>query len=203
MSKEKLQISYMKISRKLFVSAGVIISLCIIASTTTYAQPATKAQAANPNYEIASPEYSKLAVEALTYFTSMDIDKWLSMMSDDVEYNFPDGDEGTRTKLTGKKAVADWWNNWKKTSGVKSMTFEKHVEIPVNSKDINPSTGLSGVSVIMYYSTNIDINGTPLRLRMNVTAHFNKDKKIDRYYTYFDRTKIVQAMGTNILEKKK
>ena len=187
----------------MFVSAGVIISLFIITSTAGFAQPANKAQAVNHSYEIASPEYSKLALEALTYFTSMDIDKWVSMMSDDVEYNFPDGDEGTRTKLTGKKAVADWWNNWKKTSGVKSMTLEKHIEIPLNSIDVNPSTGLAGVSVIVYYSTNMDINGSPLRLRMNVTAHFNKDKKIDRYYTYYDRTKIVQAQGKNILENKK
>jgi hypothetical protein len=172
-------------------------------STTSYSQPADKAQAVNPNYEIASPEYSKLAIEALSYLTSMDIDKWVSMMSDDVEYNFPDGDEGTRTKLTGKKAVTDWWNNWKKTSGVKSMTFEKHVEIPVSSKDVNPSTGLAGITVICYYSNNMNINGTQVRLRMNFSAHFNKDKKIDRYFTYYDRTKIVQAMGIDILGKRK
>ena len=189
-------------TRKLFVSAGVIISLCIMTSTASYAQPANKAKPVNPNVEIASPEYSKLAAEALTYLTSMDIDKWVSMMSDDVEFSFPDGDVSTRTKLTGKKAVADWWNNWKKTSGVKSMTFEKHVEIPVNSMEVNPSTGLAGVSVICYYSNNMDINGSSVRLRMNFSAHFNKDKKIDRYYTYYDRTKIVQAMGSNILEKK-
>jgi len=192
----------MNINRKLFVLAGVIISLCIMTSTASYAQPANKAKPVNPNVEIASPEYSKLAAEALTYLTSMDIDKWVSMMSDDVEFTFPDGDVGTRTKLTGKKAVADWWNNWKKTSGVKSMTYEKHVEIPVNSKDVNPSTGLAGVSVISYFSNNMDINGSSVRLRMNFSAHFNKDKKIDRYYTYYDRTKIVQAMGSNILEKK-
>jgi len=188
----------MNINRKLFVLAGVIISLCIMTSTSSYAQPANKAQAV----EIASPEYSKLAAEALTYLTSMDIDKWVSMMSDDVEFTFPDGDVGTRTKLTGKKAVADWWNNWKKTSGVKSMTYEKHVEIPVNSKEVNPATGLTGVTVISYFSNNMNINGSPVPLRMNFSAHFNKDKKIDRYYTYYDRTKIVQAMGSNILEKK-
>ena len=192
----------MNATRKLFVIAGVIISICFMTSTTNYAQSSNKAQAVNPSYEIASPEYSKLAAEALTYLTNMDIDKWVLMMSDDVEFNFPDGDVDTRTKLTGKKAVADWWNNWKKTSGVKSMTFEKHVEIPVNSKEANPATGLSGVSVICYYSNNMDINGTHVRLRMNFSAHFNKDKKIDRYYTYYDRTKIVKAMGSNILEKK-
>jgi len=192
----------MNTTRKLFVLGGVIISFCLMTSTASYAQAANKAKPVNPNVEIASPEYSKLAAEALTYLTSLDIDKWVSLMSDDVEFNFPDGDESTRTKLTGKKAVDDWWNNWKKTSGVKSMTFEKHVEIPVNSKEANPSTGLSGVSVICYYSNNMDINGTPVRIRMNFTAHFNKDKKIDRYFTYYDRTKIVKAMGANILEKK-
>jgi ketosteroid isomerase-like protein len=202
MSKKKLQTIKMNTTRKMFVSGGVIISLCIMTSTAGYAQPANKAQAANPGYEIASPEYSKLAAEALTYFSGMDIDKWVTLLSDDVEYNFPDGDVGTRTKLTGKKAVADWWNNWKKTSGVKSMTYEKHVEIAVNSTEVNPSTGLAGVSVISYFSNNMNINGTPVQLRMNFSAHFNKEKKIDRYYTYYDRTKIVQAMGTNILVKK-
>ena len=189
-------------TRKLFLLTGVIIALCIMTSTANYAQSSNKTQAVNPSLEIASPEYSKLAVEALTYLTSMDIDKWVSMMSDDVEFSFPDGDVSTRTKLTGKKAVADWWNNWKKTSGVKSMTFEKHVEIPVNSKEVNPATGLTGVTVISYFSNNMNINGSPVPIRMNFSAHFNKDKKIDRYYTYYDRTKIVQAMGTNILVKK-
>jgi ketosteroid isomerase-like protein len=202
MSKEKLQTSKMNNIRKLLLLAGVTISLCVMTSSSSYAQAANKAPSVNPGYEIASPEYSKLAAEALTYLTGLDIDKWVSLMSDDVEFAFPDGDEGTRTKLTGKKAVADWWNNWKKTSGVKSMTFEKHVEIAVNSLDVNPSTGLAGVSVISYFSNNMNINGSPVRLRMNFTAHFNKDKKIDRYFTYYDRTKIVQAMGKNILEKK-
>jgi hypothetical protein len=35
---------------------------------------------------------------------------------------------------------------------------------------------------------------------MNFIAHFNKDKKIDRYFTYYDRQPIVEAMGgTNLL----
>jgi hypothetical protein len=190
-------------TRKFFGLAVVIISLICMTPPSSFAQSTNKAQAANSSLEIASPEYAELATEALSYLTNLDIDKWVLMMSDDVEYCFPDGDEGTRTKLTGKKAVADWWNNWKKTSGVKSMTFEKHVEIPVNSKNVNPSTGLSGVSVICYFSNNLNINGTQVKLRMNYSAHFNKDKKIDRYYTYYDRTKIVQAMGSNILDKKK
>jgi hypothetical protein len=83
------------------------------------------------------------------------------------------------------------------------MTMDKAVFIPVNNSEKNPSTGLSGVSVISYFSNNMNINGTPLKLRMNFSVHFNKDKLIDRYYTYYDRTQIVAIMGKNILESKK
>ena len=45
----------------------------------------------------------------------LDFDKWGEMMADDVEYYFPDGDAGTRTKLTGKSEVVGWFKNWKET----------------------------------------------------------------------------------------
>jgi hypothetical protein len=82
-------------------------------------------------------------------------------------------------------------------------TMDRAVFIPVNSLEKNPSTGLTGVSVISFYSNTMDINGTPLKLRMNFTVHFNKNKLIDRYYTYYDRTQIVAIMGKNVLESKK
>jgi hypothetical protein len=59
------------------------------------------------------------------------------------------------------------------------------------------------VSVISYFSNTLNINGTPVKVRMNFSVHFNKDKLIDRYYTYYDRTKIVAAMGKNVLDSKK
>ena len=34
---------------------------------------------------------------------------------------------------------------------------------------------------------------------MNYVTHFNSDKKIDRYVTYYDRTALVQAIGKNLL----
>ncbi len=181
----------------------VTICLLLFVFTGSFAQTQKENPSASKKVEIAPPEYAELASKALTYLTTLDIDKWASMLADDVEYNFPDGDETTRTKLTGKAAVQGWWSNWVKTSGVKSMTMDKAVFIPLNSFEKNPSTGLSGVSVISYYSNTLNINGTPVKVRMNFTAHFNKDKLIDRYYTYYDRTKIVAAMGKNVLESKK
>jgi hypothetical protein len=182
-----------------------IVSICLLlfVFSGSYAQTQKENSSATRNVEIASPEYAELASKALTYLTKLDIDKWASMLADDVEYNFPNGDETTRTKLTGKAAVQGWWSNWVKTSGIKSMTMDKAVFIPLNSLEKNPSTGLSGVSVISFYSNTMDFNGTPVKLRMNFTAHFNKNKLIDRYYTYYDRTEIVSAMGKNVLETKK
>jgi hypothetical protein len=84
MSKEKLHTSNMNYTRKLFLSAGVIISFCLMTSTASYAQAANKAKPENP----------------------------------------------------------------------------------VNSMEVNPSTGLSGVSVISYFSNNMDINGSTVRIRM-------------------------------------
>lgn len=181
----------------------VTICLLLFVFSGSSAQTQKENPSASRNLEIASPEYAELASKALTYLTKLDIDQWASMLADDVEYNFPDGDEGTRTKLTGKAAVQGWWSNWVKTSGIKSMTMDKAVFIPVNSLEKNPSTGLSGVTVISYFSNNMDINGTPLKLRMNFSVHFNKNKLIDRYYTYYDRTQIVATMGKNVLENKK
>ena len=35
---------------------------------------------------------------------------------------------------------------------------------------------------------------------MNFSMHFNAEKKIDRYATYYDRSVIIQGTGMNILE---
>jgi len=35
----------------------------------------------------------------------------------------------------------------------------------------------------------------PVGVRMHFAAHFNVDKLIDRYYTYYDRTPIIEAVN--------
>ena len=158
---------------------------------------------ADKSFAIASPDYSVLATKALTAFAALDIDKWTAMMSDDIEYYFPDGDAGTRTALKGKKNVIDWWKNWKATSGIQSMTYTNHVDIPLNVRDTLVYSGMTGNLVISYFSNHLVYNGVPINLRMNFVVHFNKDNLIDRYYTYYDRTKIIEATKTNILDAKK
>lgn len=185
----------------------ICLSLILLAGCSSPAEkPASSenqapATSVNADYEIAPAEYSELAAKSLTSFAKLDFEAWAATMSEDVVFYFPDGDAGTRTELKGKKAILDWWNSMKQPSYIQQMTYLNHVDIPVISKNNLPYTNLSGVFVISYFSNELIINGKTIKLRMNVTVHFNSDKLIDRVYTYYDRTKIVEAVGKNILEK--
>jgi hypothetical protein len=124
------------------------------------------------------------------------------MLAVDVEYAFPDGDGVTRTKLVGRDTVVAWWKNWQKTNGIVSMTTKLANHIPVNSIVSPQMTGLPGVYVFSYFTNAVAYpNGNTASVRMNFALHFNADKKIDRYYSYYDRTPFIQAQGKNILVK--
>ncbi len=161
------------------------LTLCVIAAAC--AAPAEgPAAEENPDYDA---------------WTQLDFDAWAATMSDDVEFYFPDGDAGTRTSLIGKAAVLDWWNNWKTTSGIQSMSYLNHVDIPVIAKVANPYTGLTGPMVISYFSNELVYGGATVNLRMNVVMYFDPAERINRFYTYYDRTGILEATGTNVLNE--
>jgi hypothetical protein len=190
----------MKISK--FNLLEVILGFCLLATLTIGCEtPSEKTTPdVNPSYEIGSPDYSNLAVKALTDLTNFQFDSWGSMLAEDIEFYFPDGDAGTRTKLSGKSNVLDWWKNWKETSGVQSMTYTNNVDVPIIAKKTMAYSGLTGVMVLSYFSNEIVYQEGIVKLRMNFVAHFNKDNLIDRYYTYYDRTGIVEIMKKNILD---
>ncbi len=54
---------------------------------------------------------------------------------------------------------------------------------------------------LAYVSNKMVMSGKTINLRMNFSVHFNADKKIDRYTTYYDRSVIIKAMGRNMLEE--
>lgn len=156
----------------------------------------------NANYEIASSEYSDLAKKAAGHLSKFEWDAWGAMLADDCEYYFPDGDEITRTKLTGKQAILDWWKNWQQTSGIQSMTFSLENYLPFNALKAPNMTGMTGNYVISYFTNKMVYKEGEVSVRMNMSIHINDNKLIDRYYSYYDRTPIIQAMkGVNILEK--
>jgi hypothetical protein len=183
-------------SLKLMLGAGVIALLTIGCESP----PEKTTVPINSSYEIASSDYSDLSVKALKDLTNFDFDAWGSMLAEDVAFYFPDGDAGTRTKLIGKSNVIDWWKNWKETSGVLSMSYSNNVDIPILAKETMAYSGLTGVMVLSYFSNEIVYQQGTVNLRMNFASHFNKDKLIDRYYAYYDRTGIIEIMNKNILD---
>ncbi len=171
---------------------------------TTAPIAATPEVVTNPLFIIAPIEYVELTQKALDHMSKFEFDSWGDMLADNIKYSFPDGDVDTRTRLEGKAAVVGWWKNWKEKSGVESMTMSEFNHIPINVI-AQPKGGASmGIIVITYFSNKMVFKGTPVALRMNFTLHFNADKKIDSYTTYYDRTPIVKAMGgKSILEELK
>ena len=156
----------------------------------------------NPNFSIAPIEYAELSEKAMDHLAKFEFDAWSDMLADDVVFSFPDGDVDTRTKLEGKAAVVGWWKNWHKTSGIQSMTITEYNHFPLDVTTQPKGGALKGIYDFAYFSNKMVYNGKTVSLRMNFITHFNADKKIDRYTTYYDRTLLVKAIGKNMLEKK-
>ncbi len=155
----------------------------------------------NPNFSIAPVEYADLSEKAMGHFAKFEYDAWADMLADNVVYAFPDGDVDTRTKLEGKAAVVAWWKSWKEKSGTESMTLSEFNHFPLNVTAQPKGGALMGNYDFCYFSNKMMVAGKPVALRMNFIAHFNADKKIDRYTTYYDRSAIIKTMGKNMLEE--
>jgi hypothetical protein len=187
-------------TKSLFLVLISIFTLMILTACTQPKDDATTAIEVNDTYEVVSNDYAEMGEKALQHLANLDLDSWGAMLADDAEFYFPDGDEGTRTVLKGKKAILDWWANWKQTSGIKSMTASNTVHVPVAAKKTLNYTGLSGTFVLSYFSNALVYETGQTSIRMHFAAHFNDQNLIDRYYTYYDRSLIIEAMGVNILK---
>ncbi len=159
----------------------------------------TETEPANAARETASEEYSDLTEKALGHLAELDFDAWGEMLADDVTYYFPDGDSGTRTVLEGKDEVINWFQNWKESSGIETMTISQSDHFPVIAGNSLNYSKLDGVLVISYFSNEMIFEGKSVKLRMNYVSFFNEDNLIYRYYSYYDRTPIIEAMDENIL----
>jgi hypothetical protein len=176
--------------------ASVFLMLLLSCSTPKQEAP-PEVQSA---YKIASAEYVDISKNAFTLLSEFDFDSWSKLLADDVEYYFPDGDVDTRTSLVGKIEVVAWWTNWKNSAGIKSMSFSAGNYVPIDAAIPQNTTGMDGVYVLSYFSNKMEFdNGNTVRLRMNMITHFNEEKLVDRIYSYYDRTPIIEAMQTNIL----
>ena len=186
-----------------FLSTGCNNAAPVKEEAKTETAAIVNASVTNPNFEIAPLEYAELAEKAMNHIAKFEFDAWGDMLADNVVYTFPDGDVDTRTKLEGKANVVGWWKSWKEKSGVKSMSMSEFNHFPINVTGEPKGGALKGVYDFAYFSNKMVFGGKAVSLRMNFITHFNAEKKIDRYTTYYDRSVIIKATGKNMLEELK
>lgn len=176
---------------------------CDNAPKATGAATAAETAVTNDLFRIAPAEYATLAEQSLTHLAARDFDAWSALLADDVEYDFPDGDQNTRTKLKGKAEVLAWWKAYLGLPAVKLMTLSEFNHMPIEVTGEPKGGARKGIYVISYFTNVQVINDQLVGIRMNFSTHFNADKKIDRYAGYYDRTPIVKALGRNLLDEGK
>lgn len=184
-------------SKSIFSLAAVLLLAFSIFSFTI----SNEGKNTNDNYSIAPVEYEDLAEKALRHVEKYQFSDLYNMVSDDIEYYLPDGGEKTRTAFIGKEAFMGFWDTYKEKSGNDFMTVSNTVHVPVIShKEVN-YTKLKGVIVLSYFSLDMKFGEEQVDIRANWGFHFNEDKKIDKIYSYYDRTPIIAAAKRNILSK--
>ena len=198
---------YMRFQLAAILFAAMFAAGCNAASPakeeTATATETVATEVTNPNFSIAPAEYATLSEQSLMHLAKFEFDAWEATLADNVIYTFPDGDIDTRTKLEGKAAVIGWWKGWKEKSGIESMTMTEFNHFPLNVTAQPKGGALMGNYDFVYFSNKMVFAGKPVAVRMNFAIHFNADKKIDRYITYYDRSVIIKATGKNILEEMK
>lgn len=142
------------------------------------------------SFTAASSVYSILAEKSLDLMAGFDLETWSTMLSDSVIYCFPDGNGKIAHKLIGRKAMLAWWKNYIAVSGIKSMSIENASYVPICIEKKEKSGVLSGTQVIAYFSNNMIYENGSVSVKMNFIIHFDKNKMIDGYYTYYDMTPI-------------
>jgi len=155
----------------------------------------------NDKYSIASPEYEELAEQALQHVEKYEFSELYKMVSDDIEYYMPDGGETSRTRYIGKEAFMGFWDGYKEKSGNDFIKMRNTVHFPLISHQEVNYTKVTGVIVISYFSMEMTFGEEKIDMRMNWGFHFNEDKKIDKIYSYYDRTPIINAAKRDILAK--
>jgi len=146
------------------------------------------------NYTAAPPSYGILAEKSLDLMAGLDVEAWGIMLSSSVVYYFPDGEK----KLIGKKAVLDWWKNYISTTGIKAMSIENASYMPIEVKNAVRPGELSGTQVIAYFSNKMICDRSEVSVKMNFIIHFDKDKLIDAYYTYYDPAPMIKMQKDKI-----
>lgn len=162
-----------------FVFVKLLILVLCVGISCTFQQKETPIEI--NDYEIASPVYATLAEKSLDLLSSFEFDSFAMMLSDNVEYVFPNGE-----KISGKTALINYWKNYKNTSGIESMQIINANYLPVDTHLKPKGDENAGVKVFADFTNKMVFQDKEIDVRMNFHLHFNKEKMVDKMTTYYD-----------------
>lgn len=148
------------------------------------------------NYKIVTSDYIVLAEKSLDLWASDEFESFASILSEEVEYEFPDG-----KKISGKIALIDYLKNYKKESGIKSMKIEDTNYLPVDIHLKPKGNENPGIKVVADFTNKVSFTTKDLSIKMHFNLHFSKTKMIDRIMTYYDQTTIIKASYKEPIQK--
>ncbi|MCX2745530.1 nuclear transport factor 2 family protein [Mangrovivirga sp. M17] len=186
-----------KLTNKLVYITGLMISTLLLISCsepnndngdteTTANQEVVEEE--TPMLEAASEEYADIVKEQFDLLSNFDFDAFGNHLADDVKWYWPDGNADSRTTISGKENLINWWKEWKETSGAQSLSFTNHSLLPLKINEGNNYYNVKGTGVLAYNDINLTLGEKSNSTRQHVVFMFNDNKKITHAFLYYDRT---------------
>jgi hypothetical protein len=151
-----------------------------------------------PAVEEASQTYAIIVEESLNILQDFDFDELDTYFANDVEWYWPNGGMESRSIIKGKQNVINYWKDWRATSGVESMQFYNSDFMPLKTNKSNDQYNIVGVVVLYYGDITIYGKAGSTTVRQHMVFSFNKDKKIQKVFSYYDRTGITQLLSVDM-----
>jgi hypothetical protein len=151
-----------------------------------------------PAVEVASPTYSIMVEESLNVMQDFDFDALGKYFADDIEWYWPNGGMESRSIIKGKQHVINFWKDWRATSGVESMQFYNSDFMPIRTNRSTDQYNIVGVVVLYYGDITIYGKTGSTTVRQHIVFSFNDDKKIQKVFSYYDRTGITQLLSVDL-----
>jgi hypothetical protein len=173
-------------------------SVFILSCLGTKEKEADLVKTEQPAVEEASQTYAIIVEESLNILQDFDFDELDTYFANDVEWYWPNGGMESRSIIKGKKNVINYWKDWRATSGVESMQFYNSDFMPLKTNKSNDQYNIVGVVVLYYGDITIYGKAGSTTVRQHMVFSFNKDKKIQKVFSYYDRTGITQLLSVDM-----
>ncbi|QJP35073.1 hypothetical protein F0365_12070 [Nonlabens sp. Ci31] len=187
------------ITRKFRLPLGLLFSsVFLISCLETKENEVAEVTIEQPAVEAASQKYADIVQESLNVMQDFNFDGLGTYFANDVQWYWPNGGMETRSIIKGKENVINFWKNWRETSGVESMQFYNSDFMPLKTNKSTDQYNVVGVVVLYYGDVTIYGKAGSTIVRQHIVFSFNDDDKIQKVFSYYDRTGIVQLLNVDL-----